>query len=124
MCRILRMTVTCLPTTNDVAYWGVLATFPSGGMTSSDHLRLVSKQTCWFCVREDALGKCCSPPVGLMLEEGVVAGPEDIDPCMILGGGWPMFLDGVTPYWDPAGASERVNGKRSCPTGSSPVPSP
>ncbi|WP_320538038.1 3-hydroxyacyl-CoA dehydrogenase NAD-binding domain-containing protein [Pseudarthrobacter sp. IC2-21] len=50
--------------------------------------------------------------IGLMLDEGVVAGPEDIDLCMILGAGWPMFLGGITPYLDRVGASERVNGKR------------
>jgi 3-hydroxyacyl-CoA dehydrogenase/enoyl-CoA hydratase/carnithine racemase len=50
--------------------------------------------------------------IGLMLAEGVVAGPEDIDLCMILGAGWPMFLGGITPYLDRVGASERVNGKR------------
>jgi len=48
--------------------------------------------------------------VRLMLEEGVVAGPEDIDLCMILGAGWPMFIGGLTPYLDQVGASERVNG--------------
>jgi len=42
----------------------------------------------------------------------VVAGPEDIDLCMILGAGWPMFLGGITPYLDRVGASERVNGKK------------
>lgn len=57
---------------------------------------------------EDALAE----EIGLMLEEGVVAGPEDIDLCMILGAGWPMFLGGITPYLDRVGASERVNGKR------------
>ncbi|GAA1771783.1 3-hydroxyacyl-CoA dehydrogenase NAD-binding domain-containing protein [Pseudarthrobacter sulfonivorans] len=50
--------------------------------------------------------------IGLMLAEDVVAGPEDIDLCMILGAGWPMFLGGITPYLDRVGASERVNGKR------------
>jgi 3-hydroxyacyl-CoA dehydrogenase/enoyl-CoA hydratase/carnithine racemase len=55
--------------------------------------------------------------IGLMLDEGVVAGPEDIDLCMILGAGWPMFLGGITPYLDRAGASERVNGKRFLPPG-------
>jgi 3-hydroxyacyl-CoA dehydrogenase/enoyl-CoA hydratase/carnithine racemase len=50
--------------------------------------------------------------IGLMLDEGVVAGPEDIDLCMILGAGWPMFLGGITPYLDRVGASDRVNGKR------------
>ena len=48
----------------------------------------------------------------LMLDEGVVAGPEDIDLCMILGAGWPMFIGGLTPYLDQVGASERVSGKR------------
>ncbi|WP_457966806.1 3-hydroxyacyl-CoA dehydrogenase NAD-binding domain-containing protein [Arthrobacter sp. D1-29] len=55
--------------------------------------------------------------IGLMLAEGVVAGPEDIDLCMILGAGWPMFLGGITPYLDRVGASERVNGKRFLPAG-------
>ncbi|MBW4095055.1 MAG: 3-hydroxyacyl-CoA dehydrogenase [Acidobacteria bacterium] len=56
---------------------------------------------------QDALAQ----EIGLMLSEGVVAGPEDIDLCMILGAGWPMFLGGITPYLDRVGASERVNGK-------------
>lgn len=57
---------------------------------------------------QDALAE----EIGLMLSEGVVAGPEDIDLCLILGAGWPMFLGGITPYLDRVGASERVNGKR------------
>ena len=57
---------------------------------------------------QDALAE----EIGLMLQEGVVAGPEDIDLCVILGAGWPMFLGGITPYLDRVGASERVNGKR------------
>jgi len=57
---------------------------------------------------QDALAE----EIGLMLDEGVVAGPEDIDLCMILGAGWPMFLGGITPYLDRVGASERVNGKK------------
>ena len=57
---------------------------------------------------QDALAE----EIGLMLAENVVAGPEDIDLCMILGAGWPMFLGGITPYLDRVGASERVNGKR------------
>lgn len=56
---------------------------------------------------QDALAE----EIGLMLEEGVVAGPEDIDLCMILGAGWPMHLGGITPYLDRVGASQRVNGK-------------
>lgn len=56
---------------------------------------------------QDALAQ----EIALMLEEGVVAGPEDIDLCMILGAGWPMHLGGITPYLDRVGASTRVNGK-------------
>jgi 3-hydroxyacyl-CoA dehydrogenase len=57
---------------------------------------------------QDALAE----EIGLMLDEGVVAGPEDIDLCMILGAGWPMFLGGITPYLDRVGAAERVTGKK------------
>jgi 3-hydroxyacyl-CoA dehydrogenase/enoyl-CoA hydratase/carnithine racemase len=45
-----------------------------------------------------------------MLEEGVVAAPEDIDLCMILGAGWPFQMGGATPYLDRVGASQRVFG--------------
>lgn len=62
---------------------------------------------------QDALAE----EIGLMLDEGVVAAPQDIDLCMILGAGWPMFLGGITPYLDRVGASERVNGKRFLPPG-------
>ncbi len=50
--------------------------------------------------------------IRLMLDEGVVAAPEDIDLCMILGAGWPFHLGGVTPYLDRTGISERVTGRR------------
>ncbi|MET3719707.1 MULTISPECIES: 3-hydroxyacyl-CoA dehydrogenase NAD-binding domain-containing protein [unclassified Arthrobacter] len=76
---------------------------------------------------QDALAE----EIGLMLDEGVVAGPEDIDLCMILGAGWPMFLGGITPYLDRVGASERVNGQRfhapgvaSSTAAASPPPAP
>jgi 3-hydroxyacyl-CoA dehydrogenase/enoyl-CoA hydratase/carnithine racemase len=45
-----------------------------------------------------------------MLDDGVVAAPEDIDLCMILGAGWPFQMGGITPYLDRSGASERVFG--------------
>jgi len=47
-----------------------------------------------------------------MLDEGVVAAPEDIDLCMLLGAGWPFWLGGITPYLDRTGASERASGRR------------
>ncbi|WP_026530491.1 3-hydroxyacyl-CoA dehydrogenase NAD-binding domain-containing protein [Haematomicrobium sanguinis] len=49
--------------------------------------------------------------IGRMLDEGVVAAAEDVDLCMILGAGWPMFLGGITPYLDQVGATERVGRK-------------
>ena len=50
--------------------------------------------------------------VGIMLDEGVVADPADIDLCLITGAGWPFHLGGITPYLDRSGVSERVNGRR------------
>ncbi|WP_030914708.1 3-hydroxyacyl-CoA dehydrogenase NAD-binding domain-containing protein [Streptosporangium amethystogenes] len=44
--------------------------------------------------------------IRLMLDEGVVSAPQDIDLCMILGAGWPFHLGGVTPYLDREGISE------------------
>ncbi|HEX2356534.1 MAG TPA: 3-hydroxyacyl-CoA dehydrogenase NAD-binding domain-containing protein [Micromonosporaceae bacterium] len=65
-------------------------------------------------VRERAL-EALAGEIRLMLEEGVVAEPQDIDLCMILGAGWPFHLGGVTPYLDRSGVSERVNGGRFHP---------
>jgi 3-hydroxyacyl-CoA dehydrogenase/enoyl-CoA hydratase/carnithine racemase len=48
--------------------------------------------------------------IAIMLEERVVAAPEDIDLCMILGAGWPFHLGGITPYLDRTGVSAKVNG--------------
>ena len=55
--------------------------------------------------------------IGLMLAEEVVAAPMDIDLCLILGGGWPFHLGGITPYLDREGVSERVLGRRLLPPG-------
>ncbi|HEY1699987.1 MAG TPA: 3-hydroxyacyl-CoA dehydrogenase NAD-binding domain-containing protein [Trebonia sp.] len=48
--------------------------------------------------------------IRIMLDEGVVAAPEDIDQCMILGAGWPFHLGGITPYLDRTGISAKVTG--------------
>ena len=48
--------------------------------------------------------------IRIMLDEGVVAAPEDIDLCMILGAGWPFHLGGITPYLDRTGISAKVTG--------------
>ena len=58
----------------------------------------------------------------IMLDEGVVAEPQDIDLCMITGAGWPFWLGGITPYLDRSGASERATGKRFLPAGVASVP--
>ena len=57
-----------------------------------------------------------------MLAEEVVAAPMDIDLCLILGGGWPFHLGGITPYLDREGVSERVLGRRFLPPGVASVP--
>jgi 3-hydroxyacyl-CoA dehydrogenase len=67
-------------------------------------------------VRERAL-EALAEEIGLMLAEGVVAAPMDVDLCMILGAGWPFHLGGITPYLDRAGVSERVLGRRFLPPG-------
>jgi 3-hydroxyacyl-CoA dehydrogenase/enoyl-CoA hydratase/carnithine racemase len=60
--------------------------------------------------------------IRLMLDEGVVAAPQDIDLCMILGAGWPFHLGGITPYLDRSGVSERVTGSRFLPPGVASLP--
>ena len=59
--------------------------------------------------------------IGLMLSEGVVQAPMDIDLCLILGAGWPFHLGGITPYLDREGVSEKVVGKRFLPLGAASV---
>lgn len=66
---------------------------------------------------QDALAE----EIGLMLDEGVVASPEDVDLCMITGAGWPLHLGGITPYLDRVGASVRANGKLFTPSPNGPL---
>ena len=53
----------------------------------------------------------------MMLDEGVVSTPAEIDLCMLMGAGWPMHLGGILPYLDREGISESVCGKRFHPAG-------
>jgi len=48
----------------------------------------------------------------MMLDEGVVATPAEIDLCMLMGAGWPMHLGGILPYLDREGISDSVCGQR------------
>ncbi len=60
--------------------------------------------------------------IRVMLDEGVVAAPQDIDLCMILGAGWPFHLGGITPYLDRSGVAERVTGRRFLEPGVASLP--
>ncbi len=70
----------------------------------------------------DAVLTALTVEIGHMLEEGVVAGPTEIDLCMILGSGWPFSNGGITPFLDRTGYSERVLGRRLLPDGVANVP--
>jgi 3-hydroxyacyl-CoA dehydrogenase len=72
-------------------------------------------------VRERALA-AIAQEIRLMLDEGVVAEPQDIDLCMLLGAGWPFHNGGVTPYLDRSGVAEKVTGQRFQPKGAATLP--
>ncbi len=62
-------------------------------------------------VRERAL-KALAVEARMMLDEGVVSTPAEVDLCMLMGSGWPMHLGGILPYLDREGISEAVCGQR------------
>jgi 3-hydroxyacyl-CoA dehydrogenase/enoyl-CoA hydratase/carnithine racemase len=72
-------------------------------------------------VRDRAL-KAIATEAKMMLDEGVVATPAEIDICMLLGSGWPMHLGGILPYLDREGVSEAVCGGRFHPAGVASLP--
>lgn len=72
-------------------------------------------------VRERAL-RALALEARMMLDEGVVATPSEIDICMLLGSGWPMHLGGILPYLDREGISEAVCGSRFHPAGVASLP--
>ena len=72
-------------------------------------------------LRERALD-ALAREVRLMLDEGVVADPRDLDLCLITGAGWPFHLGGITPYLDRSGVAERTTGNRFLPRGVASVP--
>ena len=56
--------------------------------------------------------KALAEEAKMMLDEGVVATPSEIDLCMLLGAGWPLHLGGILPYLDREGISDSVCGQR------------
>jgi 3-hydroxyacyl-CoA dehydrogenase/enoyl-CoA hydratase/carnithine racemase len=58
----------------------------------------------------------------LLLDEGVVADPRDVDLCMITGAGWPFHLGGLLPLLDREGVAERVTGRRFLSPGVASLP--
>jgi 3-hydroxyacyl-CoA dehydrogenase/enoyl-CoA hydratase/carnithine racemase len=55
--------------------------------------------------------------IAVMLHDGVVTDVQDIDLAMLIGGNYPAYLGGITPYLDREGVSARVNGVRFLPPG-------
>lgn len=70
----------------------------------------------------DSVLTALTQEIGLMLDEGVVSSPSQVDLCMILGAGWGFHLGGITPYLDRTGYSEKVLGRRFLPDGVANVP--
>jgi len=70
----------------------------------------------------DAVLAGLTEEIGLMLAEGVVASPDQIDLCMILGAGWPFHLGGIVPYLDRTGYTAKLLGRRLLPDGVANVP--
>lgn len=62
--------------------------------------------------------------IGQLLDDRVVASPEDVDVCLVLGAGWPYHLGGITPYLDEVGLSTRLLGQRFHAPGVASLPAP
>lgn len=58
----------------------------------------------------------------MMLDEGVVSSPAEIDLSMLLGAGWPLTLGGILPYLDRIGVSQAICGSRFHPPGVASLP--
>ncbi len=79
---------------------GVSEAFGSGGAASAP-------------VGDELLGRVLhglAEEARLLLDEGVVEGPEQIDLAMILGAGFPRHRGGLTPYLDQSGVSLEATG--------------
>ncbi len=72
-------------------------------------------------VRERAFA-AVADEVRRLLDDGVVAEPQDVDLAMLLGAGWPFHLGGITPYLDRSGIAEKVTGGRFLSPGAASLP--
>lgn len=93
-------------------------------VANQEALALVEKGTSPSTSEEVRLRalKALAEEARMMLDEGVVATPSEIDLCMLLGAGWPLHLGGILPYLDREGVSESVCGKRFHPHGVASLP--
>ena len=82
----------------------------------ADPVELTAEQ-----VRERVLG-AIAEEVGLMLAEGVVEAPMDIDLAMITGASFQFWNGGIIPLLDRERVTERVLGRRVLPHGVASVP--
>ncbi|MGI8691893.1 MAG: 3-hydroxyacyl-CoA dehydrogenase NAD-binding domain-containing protein [Geodermatophilaceae bacterium] len=60
--------------------------------------------------------------IRILLDDGVVEAPQDVDLCLLLGGGWGFWNGGITPYLDRTGVAEKVNGRRFLDPGVASLP--
>ena len=72
-------------------------------------------------VRSRVLG-ALAEEARLILDEGVVAAPQDLDLAMITGAGFSFWNGGITPLLDRTGFAERVAGTRFLERGVASVP--
>ena len=110
----------------------VAAGKPAVWVTDSDGAQIVDPEVAALFVQGDApltadevlerVVDAMADEARRMLDEGVVAEPQDIDLCMILGAGYPFALGGITPFLDRCGAAERVTGRRFLPAGVASLP--
>jgi len=70
----------------------------------------------------DRARRALAEEIRLLLDDGVVAAPQDVDLCLILGGGWAFWNGGITPYLDRTGVSEAVTGRRFLEPGVASLP--
>lgn len=70
----------------------------------------------------DRARRALAEEISLMLADGVVVAAQDIDLCLLLGGGFGFFNGGITPYLDRTGVSEAVTGRRFHPPGVASMP--